>query len=153
MSVVAPWMDNLKNQQQAVILLALRGPDGQPKRTLFKDLLRPYRATVLKAAKYNRLLTLEDKGDDFMSFEEFRDPTRWKCAIISFLSNESDAAILHHYTHFMHGAEILGYKHPDPEFKYRWHMLYLMFVDALHLNRETEEQMDARLSDWDGRFY
>ncbi|QIG76028.1 hypothetical protein EVC24_007 [Rhizobium phage RHph_I4] len=147
-SVLAPWMGNLGLQQQSVIVLALRGPDGDIKHTGFKHLLRPYRGTVLKAAKYNRMLMIDEQADSFMTMENFGDPQRWHHVVKDFLENEADASVLHHYTHFMHGAEIIGYKHPNVEYRDRWQWLYRAFCNRLHLNPETEQQMDDRLCDW-----
>ncbi len=48
----------------------------------------------------------------------------------------------------MHGAEILGYKHPDARFRSRWLDFYLQCCRDLHLTSETEEEMDERLNDW-----
>ncbi len=54
----------------------------------------------------------------------------------------------HHFQlHFMHAAEILGYKHPDPLVREWWHRTYLRLVNDLHLFHEIEELMDLRLGD------
>lgn len=54
----------------------------------------------------------------------------------------------HHFQlHFMHAAEILGYKHHDPKVKQWWHEAYLRLVNDMHLNIEPEEEMDRRLGD------
>lgn len=152
-SVFAPWMEGLKLQQQSVLALALRGPDGDPKHTAFKNLLRPYRATVLKAAKYNRMLEWGEDADSFMSLGLFAHFGEWKAQVHRYLEDEADAAVLHHYTHFMHGAEILGYKHPDVRFRSHWSYCYVCMADRLHLVIESEEEMDKRLSDWDSKHF
>lgn len=152
-SVVAPWIGGLKLQQQSVLLLALRGPDGDKKHTAFKHLLRPLRGTVLKAAKYNRMLRINEKADSFMTMEIFGDLGLWQAHIEEYLENEADGAVLHHYTHFMHAAQILAEHHPEAAYRQRWKMCYSMFVHRLHLNPESAEQMDDRLSDWGGNYY
>jgi len=54
----------------------------------------------------------------------------------------------HHFQlHFMHAAEILGYKHPIKETRLWWNMCYKKIVNDAHLYPESEEQMDKRLSD------
>lgn len=131
-----------------MLVLALRGPDGDRKHTSFKHLLRPYRGTVLKAAKYGRELKLGEKADSFMTMEIFGDWSAWEKAINTFLEDDADGSVLHHYTHFMHGAQILGYKHPDGDYRARWLACYEAFVRRLHLNPESVIEMDARLSDW-----
>ena len=149
LSVLPAWMSELRLQQQSVLILALRGPDGDPKHTPFKHLLRAYRGTVLVAAKYGRLLSLGEKADSFMSLDEFYIWDTWTNRVDTFLEDAADGSVLHHYTHFMHGAEILGYKHPDAAFRERWWYCYESMALRLHLNPETEEQMDRRLRDWD----
>ncbi len=53
----------------------------------------------------------------------------------------------------MHGAEIIGYKHPHPLLKKRWQHFYLHAVDDMHLSPETEVEMDERLNDWNQEFW
>lgn len=148
LSVLPTWISGLPLQQQSVLVLALRGPDGQPKHTTFKPLLRAYRGTILRAARYGRFLEFGEKADSFMSLDEFAYIDIWAKRVHDFLHDEADGANLHSYTHFMHGVEILGYKHPEPRHRERWLPTYIDFVHRLHLNVETEEQMDNRLSDW-----
>ena len=47
----------------------------------------------------------------------------------------------------MHAAEIIGYKHDIEWIGRWWHTFYRMIVNDAHLNVETKEQMDQRLSD------
>lgn len=54
----------------------------------------------------------------------------------------------HHFQlHFMHGVEILGYKHPDRDIRAWWHTVYVRLVHDMHLWPETEQQLDERLGD------
>ena len=54
----------------------------------------------------------------------------------------------HHFQmHFIHAAEILGYKHPDADTRVWWLTTYTRLVHDLHLWPETEEQLDLRLGD------
>lgn len=54
----------------------------------------------------------------------------------------------HHYQmHFLHGAEIIGYKHGDSVIRSWWRQLYDRLVRDMHLQPETEEQLDERLGD------
>lgn len=152
-SVFPDWMQTLPFQQQSVLVLALRGPDGDPKHTPFKHLLRALRGTVLKAAKYGRSLELGEKADSFMTMEIFGDLQAWDQAIETFLEDAADGSVLHHYTHFMHAAQILGYKHPSGDYRARWLGCYLAFVKRLHLNPESVLEMDARLSDWNQKHW
>lgn len=148
MSVLQEWTNTLPLQQQSVLMLALRGPDGDPKHTAFKELLRAYRGTVLKAAKYGRPLNWGEKADSFMSLDVIADSFAWEKAVEKYLDDEADGAVLHHYTHFMHAAQIVAYKHPDDRYARAFEFTYRKFVDRLHLNVEPVEVMNERLGDW-----
>jgi hypothetical protein len=53
-----------------------------------------------------------------------------------------------HFTkHFMMAAEILGYTHPDRRIRSWWLRLYFRLAKDMHLNPETETQMQHRLGD------
>jgi hypothetical protein len=47
----------------------------------------------------------------------------------------------------MHAAEILGYRHPDPEINAWWRHCYHMLVNDMHLVPEPAAVMDRRLGD------
>ncbi len=54
----------------------------------------------------------------------------------------------HHYQlHIMHAAQIIGYKHPDTIIRQWWARTYEILAQDMHLNPETEAQMDYRLAD------
>lgn len=54
----------------------------------------------------------------------------------------------HHFQlHFMHAAEIIGYKHPWPSHRAWWHHTYCRLVNDAHLVIESERNMDIRLGD------
>lgn len=57
-------------------------------------------------------------------------------------------AIPHHFQlHFLHAAEIVGYKHPVDRVRAWWFQAYTRLVHDMHLWPETEEQLDRRLGD------
>ena len=147
LSVQQIWATALPLQQQSVLLLALRGADGTPKHHPHKAVQRAYRASVLVAAKYGRPLRWGEKADSFMGLDHFADRGLWECDRTDFFG-ACDELPSHFVSHLMHGAEILGYKHPDERFRDRWREFYLSLVSSLHLQPETEAQMDARLGDW-----
>lgn len=136
-------------QQQSVLLLAARGPDGISKAHPCKKLVQRYRAAVLKAAYRGRALRVDEVegGGDFMTLAAFSNADRWFELVADFFDYGDD--LPHHYRmHFLHGAEIIGYKHPEQLFRERWGYVYLKGCRDLHLNFETEYQMDNRLGDW-----
>lgn len=150
-SVQPEWARSLPIQQQSVLLLACRGPDGFDKHHPCKTIHRFYRGSVLVAAKYGRQLLPGEPADSFMSMslahEDSIGREEWRTARKGFF--DTIDALPHHYImHLMYGAEILGYKHPLPHVRSMWRDFYIEIVDSMHLNVETEEQMDQRLSDW-----
>lgn len=146
-SVQPAWCSRLPLQQQSVLFLASRGPDGVAKDHPCKAVQRAYRACVLLAGKYGRCLLASDPGDSFMSLRDVSGSDAWWGRVRDFFATID--SLPHHYlSHLMHGAQILGYKHPDAGLRARWHSFYLEMVDDLHLRPESEAEMDARLSDW-----
>lgn len=152
-SVQQSWALVLPMQQQGVLLLATRGPDGIAKDHPIKPIVQAYRATVLNAAHIGRPFSLDDvvenraPGDTFMTLEFFRRPADWAIVLDRFFRSIDNVS--HHYLwHLAHGAQIIGYKHPDVRMRIGWRKLYFAMVEDMHLNPETEQQMDARLNDW-----
>lgn len=48
--------------------------------------------------------------------------------------------------HLIHAFEIVGFKHPDEFVRTEWSSFYHRLVFALHLNPETEAELDERLN-------
>jgi hypothetical protein len=150
-SVQPQWCLCLPLQQQAVLLLGARGPDGISKYHPCKPIQRAYRAAVFLAAKYGRTLEWGEREEGFMCLEQFSDDDGWAAQVQTFF--DSIDSLPHHFTmHLLHGAQILGYKHPDERFRNRWREFYILGCRDLHMTPETEAEMDIRLSDW-GRAY
>lgn len=146
-SVQPIWCLALPLQQQSVLLLAARGPDGIAKAHPCKEIQRAYRATVLVAARYGRTLRWGENADSFMSLLDFGSDILWRMHVDEFFQ-WADSLPHHYYMHLVHGAQIIGYKHPDVRFRTRWTEFYRRCVREFHLTPETEKEMDDRLSDW-----
>lgn len=143
------WVFDIPSmQQQSVLMLAMRGPDGITKEHPSKVILRRYRASILKSAYLGRALRVGEQVDSFHSLKGFEDEGTWSQEKQEFFRNIDDLPV-HFVTHLLHGCQIVGYKHPKPFFRRRWFRFYEQgVVDCLHFNVETEEQMDKRLGDW-----
>lgn len=151
--VFQDWMLKLTMQQQSVLVLACRGPDGVAKYHPCKEIVARYRASVLKAAYLGRAMKV-DEGDDttFMTMRYFSDDKHWD--IMCGLYFDSVDSLPHHYhMHLMHGAQIIGYKHKSVTISKRWYNFYHRACQDLHLQPETEWAMDKRLSDWEQKFW
>lgn len=150
-SVVQHWVLELPLQQQSVLILSLRGPDGADKAHPCKNVVRAYRASILRDAKLGRTLQLGDPGDEFMSLMRFADDFGWAEDVRNYF-NRVDGLQHHAIMHLWHGAEILAYKHPVRIFRNNWLQFYTKGCEDFHVNPETVEQMNARLNDW-GQHY
>jgi hypothetical protein len=65
-SVQPPWCVELPLQQQSVLFLAGRGPDGLAKSHPCKAIHVAYRGTIFMAGKYGRMLEWGEKADSFL---------------------------------------------------------------------------------------
>jgi hypothetical protein len=148
-SVFQDWLFSLSMQQQSVLVLACRGPDGIAKFHPTKLITTRYRATVLKAAHRGRPMKVDEinGGGSFMTLAGFENVVNWRHLQDEFFDH-ADILPHHYYMHLMHGAEIAGYKHPEPLFRARWLEFYDRCCEELHIRPETCEDMDERLNDW-----
>ncbi|MDX3971124.1 MAG: hypothetical protein QHD01_31650 [Bradyrhizobium sp.] len=155
--VTQAWCHNITFMQQTVLLTAVRGPDGIAKYHPVKFLLRWFRRCTLVSSLDGVVLMTPNQqgGGSFMgpSFEltdEELGGTPWQVVMANQVGKYLRALdeLPHHFQlHFMHAAEIVGYKHPDHDIQAWWHSTYLRLVHDMHLWPETEGQMDLRLGD------
>lgn len=153
--VVQDWVWELPMQQQTVLLLACRGPDGIGKMHPTKEVVRRYRASVLNQAYTGRATKPDEAtgGGNFMTLAWFRDRRHWQNEVIEPFFDHVDGIPHHAYMHLAHGAGLLAYNHPEPRFRLRWMEFYQRCGDDLHFSCETKQQMNARLSDWFQRYW
>jgi hypothetical protein len=153
-SVLQPWVNDLSFMMQSVLTSAIRGPDGMPKYTPAKMLLRWYRRCVMIDAFSGDIITspLTDNGASFTGPSVmgcghfgFWEP-RMKEVLDGYMQS-MDQLPYHYINHFRHACEILGYKHPDDAIRAWWLHLYQRQVRELHLYPESEEQLNHRLGD------
>ncbi|MGE0366914.1 MAG: hypothetical protein AB7Q00_14400 [Phycisphaerales bacterium] len=153
MRATQPWLDNLSVMQQSVLLTAIRGPDGIRKDHVAKLLLRWYRRSILVLAFEQTVVTNPCSlgGGSFTGPSVSLDHALyWKPAmdeVVTEYLRHVDELPHHFQLHLMHAAEIVGYKHPDPNIRAWWHHTYLRLVNDMHLYPELEEHMDLRLGD------
>lgn len=140
-------------QQQSVLVMALRGPDGIGKFHPIKQLTCWYRASVIKATYLGREMRVDESDNTtFMNLCQFSDDNYARGLTLLYFEHV-DSLPHHAHLHFMHGAQIIGYKHPNPLFRDRWSEFYFAACDDMHVRREPEAIMDARLSDWEQRYW
>lgn len=154
-SVMQVWTQDLSMMQQTVLLTAIRGPDGLPKYGSVKMLLRWYRRCVLLSAMDGRALLdpIETNGGSFTGpslIAPYTNYGEWESPMMELVSEylRTLDAIPHHFQlHLMHAIEILGYKHPTDRIREFWNAVYFRLVRDMHLNPESESQLDERLGD------
>lgn len=138
--------------QQTVLLTAIRGPDGLPKYGCVKMLLRWYRRCVLLSAMDGCVLENPwcNNGGSFTGPSIADNGTEWEPEMDKLVDEylRTLDAIPHHFQmHFMHAAEIIGYKHPRERVRAWWNALYQRLVNDMHVHCESEKEMDSRLGD------
>lgn len=158
--VTQEWVHCLSLMQQSVLLSAVRGCDGIPKRHKSKALIKWYRRCILLAAFDGEVKTspCSPGGGSFagpladVSERTSQSQIRMleeqvlQAAADDFIDSR-DELPAHYQVHAMHAFQILGYKHPDSAIRRFWAQIYDRMAKAYHLWPETEEQMDARLGD------
>ena len=164
MIVTQEWTHKLTCMQQTVLLTAIRGPDGVAKYHPSKFMLRWYRRCVLLGALDHNVFDnpYDPRGGSFTG-PSFDDPAGfcmkdlpgsdgkgWAGPMQKVFDKylQSLDELPHHFQlHFMHAAEIVGYKHPDPLISDWWRYVYGELANDMHLNIEIEEDLDFRLGD------
>jgi hypothetical protein len=132
-SVLQDWVMELGLRHQGVLLTAVRGCDTAPKDDASKQLARCLRAEFLNChcGDPKKALTfIEDVEQDELERR-----------MVAFLKN-CDHYPQHYVSHLMHAAEIVGYKSNRGGL---WQWFYEKLCKGLHVNMETEQQLDARL--------
>lgn len=131
-SVLQDWVMELGLRHQGVMLCAVRGCDTAPKDDPSKLLTRCLRYEVLncfcvdpaKAVSFIEEVDIDELGE----------------RMIAFLKN-CDHYPQHYVSHLMHASEVIGYKKPSEQ----WLWFYQKLCKGLHVNPESEEQLDRRL--------
>lgn len=147
-SVLQDWVHQLTFMQQSVLIAAVRGPDGIRKDHSVKVLCRWLRRSFLLSA-FEGVAILDPYASGGGSFTGpcMTDTVRDLDHALELYLRSMDELPHHFQLHFMHAAEILGYKHPDDSVRGWWNGCYKEIVNDAHLFPESEEDMDKRLGD------
>ncbi len=132
--IMKEWVNELGLRHQGVLVSVVRGVDNERKNDPSKALLRSYRDVIL--------VSFNDHPSSFIDKVCLNDvKIRMETVLKDF-----DHYPVHFISHLILAAEIIGYKHPDIPTKRLWKWFYETFVHKLHLNPETEIQLDERLT-------
>lgn len=142
-STIQDWVHTIPRMQQAVLLSALRGPDGVRKESGAKFLVRWFRRCCLITAFDSRVFTdmHELGGGDYTGpVPEDVNPAKafFRCM---------DELPWHFVTHFVWAAEVLAYNHPVDKIAEYWLSFYAAWCKKTHVHMETREEMYYRLGD------
>lgn len=135
--VMRGWTTELPLRHQGVLVSSIRGCDGAPKVDPSKRLSVMIRRAILNPADERET---SHKGG-FFGF----DHEALERGVHDFCGS-MDQYPLHYVTHLMHAYQVIGHKNPDPAFRAYFDLVYSMMVHKMHLNVETVQDMDARLT-------
>lgn len=151
-SVMQDWVHKLTFMQQSVLIASVRGPDGirkdHPVKVLYRYLRRSFMICAFDGKI--RLSPYEPGGGSFTGPLNLHGTGEGEGHLDKYVEiylRHVDEIPHHAQLHFMHAAEILGYKHPDGDVRGFWRAMYLAIVNDAHLRPEPEEVMDKRLGD------
>lgn len=143
MNVMQPWVGDLTLMQQSVLISACRAPDGLGKEHVAKLLWRWLRRCFLLSAFDRRILFTPDEigGGSFTGpVDDIDAASRRYLKLV-------DEVPHHAHLHLLHAAEILGYKHPEAAIRNWWLNFYYAGVRDMHMQPESEYDLDFRLGD------
>jgi hypothetical protein len=137
-SVLQDWVMELGLRHQGVLLTAVRGCDVSVKDDPSKRFVRVYRGLILNAhvgdaKKSASFIEYADVEEMYRRFEHLR-KQKW------------DQLPFHYAMHLIQATEIVGFKHPTESVRVAWDYFYESFCRAMHVNPETEAQLDFRLN-------
>ena len=148
-SVLQAWVHALPYMQQSVLITACRGPDGLPKNHISKVLIRWMRRCYMKTA-FTGLAFVDPYQPGGGSFTGpctiHEDHGGINAALDAYLAHV-DETPHHFHMHFMHAAEILGYKHNITWIRNWWREAYFRIANDAHLVPEDRRAMERRLGD------
>jgi hypothetical protein len=131
-SVLRDWVMELPLRHQGVLIAAIRGCDGVPKENSAKPIIRALRYVVLNPADEREVGVPSAFMIPGFSDDELR----------GFLK-DWDHYPVHFVQHLMHACEVVGYCFHGERFL----IAYFRMVDKLHLNPETFDDMNDRLTE------
>jgi len=136
-SILQDWVTKLGLRHQGVLLGAIRGCDGALRGDVSKPVVRCLRAAILHAhcGDVTRAAT----------FMEWVPRAELQARLRVFRRN-MDHLPVHFVMHLVQAVEVIGYKHPEADIQGEWYGFYRELCRKLHLNPESEHELDDRLN-------
>lgn len=138
-SVLQDWVMNLQRREQGTLLTAVRGCDLAPKD---ENNLNSTERQLSAYVRWCFLNPADEREVDKVAGCWFKSkpPENFRPSALGHYP-------LHWYSHMMHSLKIISVRHPSSQVRLDTGRLYLKMVSSLHLNPETDEQMEARLGE------
>jgi hypothetical protein len=123
-------------REQGTLLTVIRGCDVVPKEPLDSSARR-----LTAWLRFAIMVAADPREVDF-------EPGAFMVSLSpAFKPSEFGHLPQHWVAHVMHALEVIGYRHPDPNFSGPAWVAYRAFVRGLHLEPESRERMIERLSE------
>lgn len=159
-SVLQDWVLTLGLRHQGVLLTAVRGCDTAPKNDPSKLFTRMLRGAFLnchcgdaaKAATFIESPWTELSLQESLALEQPRRSLNVLHQRFTAFRKDWEHYPHHYCGHIKHAIEIIGYKHPDLELRKMFRDFYFLLCRGLHVNPETEQQLDERLNADEAQF-
>lgn len=141
-SVLQDWVMELPLRYQGTLLTSVRGCDEEAKSWVRTGVAYSPGRRLTAFIRFCFMNPADPREIDYEegSFFMSTPPEPFKPSAFGHLP-------LHWYTHAMHALEIIGYCHPNKGIAYKAHILYVQMVRGLHLNIESQRQMEIRLTE------
>lgn len=140
-SVLQDWVMELPLRHQGTLLTAVRGCDDEPKLWTSQGFADSPGRRLTAFIRFCFMNPADVREVDIPgAFFQSQPPANFKPSEFGHLPQ-------HWYSHAMHGLEVIAYKHPDYIIRSTAAVCYYKMVRNLHLNIETSEQMDERLTE------
>lgn len=140
-SVIQDWAMELQLREQGTLLTAVRGCDEEPKLWTSRGVADSPGRRLTAFIRWCFMVPHDPREVDIPgAFFQSRPPEPFKPSEFGHLPQ-------HWYSHVMHALEIIGYRHEDQQVRATAFGLYRALVSNLHLNVETQDEMQRRLGE------
>lgn len=141
-SVLQDWVMLLPLREQGTLLTAVRGCDDEPKTWTVRGVAYSPGRRLTAFIRYCFMNPADPREVDYEEGSFFRSqpPDPFKPSEFGHLPQ-------HWYSHTMHSLEVIAYRNPNELTACRARDLYLTMVHNLHLQPESRERFEERLSE------
>lgn len=141
-SILQPWVMELPLREQGTLMTAVRGCDFEAKTWDSTGVAYSPGRRLTAFIRFCFMVPADPREVGLCegAFMMPEPPNPFKPSEFGHLPQ-------HWYSHVMHACEIIAYRHPIQDISLTAYGLYASMVNNMHLNIETFEQMEMRLSE------